>query len=181
MRTAPRSDRRNTRRGFTLVEVLVVVVIISIASAIVAPRILASGSMGAQAATRMLIADLLYAQNEAIAQQRDVRVSFVASPTGNRFTLTYVDGGPLNVKWKGGAAGDNYTTDFDADTRFSGVTIESAAFGPAGSEVAYIDFDAIGVPSAAGSVVLTYDEQRYRVSVSEFTGRVTAERLPVTP
>ena len=63
-------------RGFTLVEMLIVVVIVGIAGAIVVPHMLWGSQFGLQAATRMVIADLVYAQNEAVAHQTVCRVVF---------------------------------------------------------------------------------------------------------
>ena len=67
---------RRMPRGFTLVEVLIVVVIIGIVGAIVVPQILTAGTLGVQAAARMVIADLQFAQNDAIARQAPRRVVF---------------------------------------------------------------------------------------------------------
>ncbi len=172
--------RPSRHAGFTLVEILVVVVIISTATAIVAPRILSSGTLGVQAASRMLIADLLYAQNEAIAQQKSIRVVFSPLPGGgNRYQLVYADGAALHMKWKGGSADtNNYVIDFDDDSRFSGVELTQAQFGSAGSFENYIEFDALGTPSAGGNVDLEFGDQHFRISVSDFTGRVDIQRVP---
>ena len=59
------------------------------------------------------------------------------------------------------------------DERFQGVRIVSADFGGQPS----IQFDDLGAPSTGGSVELEYDEQRYRVEVAAFTGRVTVEKV----
>ena len=48
-------------KAYTLIEVLIVVVIIGIAGAVVVPQLLAGNSMDAQAAARMVIADIVYA------------------------------------------------------------------------------------------------------------------------
>jgi len=79
------SSRPQRASGYTLVEVLIVVTIIGFASAIIVPNILAAGTMGVQAAARIIVADILYAQNEAIARQRPVSVVF--EPANDRYTL----------------------------------------------------------------------------------------------
>jgi type II secretion system protein H len=61
--------RQNSRQGFTLVEILVVVVILGIAAAVVVPQLGAQNDVRAAAAARMIMADLIYAQNRAIATQ----------------------------------------------------------------------------------------------------------------
>jgi prepilin-type N-terminal cleavage/methylation domain-containing protein len=64
-------------RGFTLLEILIVVVIMAIA-AVVVPMSLSrnADTMNVPAAARMVIADLNYAQNKAITEQKHVYVFF---------------------------------------------------------------------------------------------------------
>ena len=50
--------RLRARRGFTLVEILTVVLILGIASAIIAPQIGSRGDLKVRAAARVLVSDL---------------------------------------------------------------------------------------------------------------------------
>jgi len=68
--------RTRARSGFTLVEILMVVVILGIASAIIVPQIGSQDDLRTAAAARLIIADLSYAQNRAIAQQKKHYVRF---------------------------------------------------------------------------------------------------------
>lgn len=56
-------------RAFTLVEVLVVLIILGIASAMVVPNLGTRDDLKVAAAARMVIADVTYAQNQAILNQ----------------------------------------------------------------------------------------------------------------
>jgi MSHA pilin protein MshC len=64
-------------RAFTLVEILMVVVILGIASAVIVPQIGSRNDLRASAAARLVMSDLTYAQNRAIAQQKKHYVRFV--------------------------------------------------------------------------------------------------------
>ena len=163
--------------GFTLIEVLMVVAIIAIAGAVVVPQMLQAGTFHSQAAARVVIADLLYAQNDAIAAQAPRRIVF--EPNLNRYRLTDEQGTTLTANWmSGGDAGANYLVDFAADRRFSGVQITLADF----ADTTTLEFDDLGAPSSGGSVELTSltsTNVQYRINVAPFTGRVTIES--VTP
>jgi prepilin-type N-terminal cleavage/methylation domain-containing protein len=158
------------RAGYTLVEVLIVVTILGIAAAVIVPNMLAAGTLGVQAAARIIVADILYAQNEAIAQQGVRKVVF--DPPAERYVLTDENDAILSVRWKSGAA-NNYVIDFTADDRFQGVVIVSADFGG----VPTLEFDALGGPLNGGTVEIEFQGRRYRVTVASFTGRVTVQEI----
>ncbi len=158
------------RAGYTLVEVLIVVTILGIVSAVVVPNMLTAGTLGVQAAARMTVADILFAQNDAIAQQNIRKVVF--DPDNERYTLTDENDNVLSVAWKNGSA-NNYEVDFTTDDRFQGVVIVSADF--AGSST--LEFDALGGPTNGGTVVIEFQGRQYRVTVASFTGRVTVEAI----
>jgi prepilin-type N-terminal cleavage/methylation domain-containing protein len=73
--------------GFTLIEIMCVMVILAIAAAMVFAGLgdlTSQNSFQAQAEARQVLADLLYAQNRAIATQSNVYVTFnTASSTTN--------------------------------------------------------------------------------------------------
>lgn len=64
------------KRGFTLIEILMVVIILGIASAVMIPQLGSRDDLRAAAAARTVMADLNYAQNRAIAQQKKHYVRF---------------------------------------------------------------------------------------------------------
>ncbi|GAB4109340.1 MAG: hypothetical protein Kow00105_18040 [Phycisphaeraceae bacterium] len=169
---AMRTTRSPRRTGYTLVEVLIVVVILGLAAAVVVPHMLSAGTLGIQAAARIIVADILYAQNDAIAQQRTRRVVF--DPNSESYSLQDENGAILTARWKGGAA-NNYIVDFTTDNRFQGVEIVSADFG--GATPTVLEFDALGAPLNGGTVEIEFQGLRYRVTVAAFTGRVTVQQL----
>lgn len=158
------------RKAYTLVEVLLVVAILGLVSAAVVPSMLTAGSMGVQAAARVVVADLLYAQNEAIAQQNTRKVIFDVA--NNSYRLTDELNSTLTVSWVNGEA-NNYVIDFDEDRRFTGVSILAVDFNGGST----IEFDDLGTPSIGGSITIQYDRRSYRIDVASFTGRVTVTML----
>lgn len=167
-----RADR-TFPKAFTLVEVLAVVVIIGLAGAVVVPSLLRRGTLEVQAASRMLISDILIAQNEAIAMQAPRQLMFETAENRYRFTDTV--GNTLNARWKaGGNVIGNYIMDFDTDDRFAGVNLDAPAFGGTTN----LQFDALGAPQNGGTVDLVSGNFRYRITVAPFTGRVTIALVP---
>ena len=168
LRPASRRTRPVRRPAFTLIEVLVVVTVIGIAGAIVVPAMLKPGVMQAQAAGRMIIADIIYAQNEAISRQANRRVVFDVA--NNKYRLSDAAGNTIAGSWRtGGSDQSNYTVDLRKDARFSGVTLTTASF----NNAATLEFDALGSPVNGGTVDLTGANFKYRITVEDFTGRVT--------
>jgi prepilin-type N-terminal cleavage/methylation domain-containing protein len=76
-----------SRQAFTLVEILVVVIILGIAAAVIVPEMGTRGDLKAAAAARMIMADLIYAQNRAIATQTRHYVKFDASSNPQTYRL----------------------------------------------------------------------------------------------
>jgi len=64
------------KRAFTLVEILMVVVILAITSAIIIPQISSRDDLKVASAARVVMADLIWAQNRAISTQQKQYVFF---------------------------------------------------------------------------------------------------------
>jgi MSHA pilin protein MshC len=77
------------QRGFTLVELIMVMVIVGILAAVAAPRFFDANVFQSRGFADQVQASLRYAQKEAIAQRRNVCVTFAmpAPPALNSITL----------------------------------------------------------------------------------------------
>jgi len=153
------------RTGFTFVELLVVIVILGIVAALVVPRMAQSDEFAAQGAARMVVADLLYAQNNAIAEQAERKITF--DTANQRYTITDAADNALPAPWLGG----QYEVRLGDSSQFPGVRLQAADFG--GDP--HVTFDELGTPSAGGTINLAADAAGYRIQVTAFTGRVTVE------
>lgn len=79
MAQGPRHPRRAAHRGFTLVELVMVLVLLGVLAVFAAPRIFSQSDFEARGFHDETLALLRYAQKNAVAQRRGVCVSFTAN------------------------------------------------------------------------------------------------------
>ena len=162
-------EHRNVASGFSLAEVIVVVIILGIAAGIVTPYVISTNDTALLSAGRTLASALQYAQSEAITSQVKVKVSF--NTATNSYTLANIQGTTSTTMIHPIDKSD-YVVNFSTQPGFEGVTLSNAVFG-AGS-VAEVTFDEMGSPDNSGTVTLTAGASAYTVSVSEATGTIVA-------
>ncbi len=186
-------------RGFTLVEVLVTVAVLSIATVIVIPSMNSTGVLRVQSAVRQTVADITFAQSDAMAYQARRAIWFERVPTnpyatpweftvGNGYTLAEVNGPTLDLNSHAMFHPDNpagpYARNFD-DDRYGGARITGAAFDGDGVLI----FDELGGPvmgltgetaSEGGFIEIkggANDEWAFRITVAPMTGRIVVDRI----
>ncbi len=146
------------RRAFTLLELVVVLAIIAIVSAIAAPRYAgATQRFRADVAARRVASDLLYVRNSARAASRSYSVVF--DVPGSSYSVS-----GLADPQRGGS---NYVVALGSEPY--ACFLASASFGGGGT----LTFNGYGRPSAAGSAVLQSGSQRRRITVDGESGDTT--------
>ena len=154
--------KNNFPRGFTLVEIIVVLVILAIAATVVVPYAVGTSSIQASSAARLIMSDLEYAQSQAITTQTPVSVTF--SVSGNSYTVSNASGTLIHPISK-----QAYVVDFDTSSGFENVSVSAVDFGCAQD----VTFDALGAPDNDGTVTVVAGSHTYTVTVAPVSGRVT--------
>ena len=164
-----------TRSGWTLIELMVVLVILVIAAGVVIPMVTGTEDMQARSAARMVAADLQFGQNTAITTQTNVNgpvagVKVIFTPktqnTRGSYKLIYDDNKSSAVK--NPMTGADYNVVFSSSTGFGSLFVVSTTFAQN-----TVEFDATGAPSNAGSVTVQAGTSVYQVAVAASTGKVT--------
>ncbi len=153
--------------GFTLVELIVVIIILGILALMVIPNMSNSDSLKARAAARMVMADLEYAQSQAIVSQQQTTITF--NVPADSYTVSNASGPLIHPITK-----NTYAISLNQGSGMNNVTIASAGFG-AGSAVT---FDALGAPDNSGTISIVAGATTYYVAVAPVTGRITAAEAP---
>lgn len=164
------------RRAYTLVEILIVVTLLGIAGAVVVPQIGSTDVLRVQAAVRTVVADINFAQSDALARQEARALVF--DTLNNTYTLVEVPGNTVDPP-----NNTVYTVDFNNTRKFHDSRIVEANFDGDSTLL----FDELGgpiaspgstTPSGGGLVKVTGSGAQFEIRVEAYTGRVTVTRLP---
>lgn len=168
------NGRRASIAGFTIYELIVVIVILSILAVVVVPSMTQAGSSRSLSAARQVAADLEYAQNRAISIGDGVRVTF-GDPTAHAYSLYNA-----SAAEKHPITNADYTVSFASDGYLKGTRLTTSLKDEDGAETQTIWYDALGAPalSEAGVITVEYDAYQYTVEVAPITGQVTVETGP---
>jgi prepilin-type N-terminal cleavage/methylation domain-containing protein len=167
---------RQISRAFTLVEILVVVVILGIAAAVVVPQIGTQSDLRAAAGARLVMADLIYAQNRAIATQTKHYVVFNTTAGSQNYRIrmgsSLVDiPQPITKE-----------TFYEVDFGQKGTALSDISLGTVDIEgCAVIAFDELGVPysynagTSATTALSTSGGSTIQIKCGTFTLTISVE------
>jgi len=149
--------------GFTLIEVIAVIVIIAIAALIAVPVISSASGTQLRAAADMVAADIEYARSMAISRQKPYTVIF--DTTSDSYRVENESG----VVTHPARAGFQYIVNFKTDGRLNKVDIAGANF----SSSNQVLFNYLGSPASGGVITLSTGSATLKVNVEPVTGFVS--------
>jgi prepilin-type N-terminal cleavage/methylation domain-containing protein len=159
----PQSPVPNPYSGFTLIELIMVVVVLLIIAAFIAPKMTGVTGTRVNAASRKISADIRYAQQLAISTQTNHGVIFNASPTNTYSIYRETTSTIITDSFTGGA----YTVQLNTGD-YGGVTIDSGY---------QVEFDSLGSPVTGGGGSVTISnagsEPIRTITVAANTGKVS--------
>ncbi|MFO0828114.1 MAG: prepilin-type N-terminal cleavage/methylation domain-containing protein [Phycisphaerales bacterium] len=181
------------RSGYTLIELLIVVAILGTAGALLVPVLGDRGDFDTQGAVRRLVADLTFAQSDALANQEFRRVVFLPDPNQEgRFRgwcIVRVAEADLAANFEADKAtyvqdplapagiNGNYIVYLDGDERFGQSFVASVDVDGGTAMVTYDEFggtvSSSGQPGTGGTIVVRGGNVSYRITIDGITGRIS--------
>jgi prepilin-type N-terminal cleavage/methylation domain-containing protein len=185
------SAGRLLRRGYTLVELIIVIAILGLAGSLLIPYLVQGDTLSIQGAVRQVIADLTFAQSDALANQEMRRVYFYDDGSG--YCIYRVADGeiasafdPESVDYVNdplAPAGEfnAYIVKLTEDEGFENITIDGVALDGSNR---FITFDELGgtlttssLPGTGGTITLRSPNAAYQITVAGFTGKLTVQSV----
>lgn len=167
----------SARYGFTLIEIIVVVVILAIAAMLAVPMLSTAADMQLRTAGNMIAADMEYARSMAISTQQNYSVVF--SSANNSYEVRDGVGAVVAHPLKSSSP---LSVVFGDDSRLEKVDITSADFDGVGNETITFDYlgspySGVGVGTAltSGTISMTADGFSMTITVEPVTGYVTIQ------
>ena len=158
-----KQNQKINKFAFTLLEIIAVLVIISIAALIAIPMFSSASETQLRAAANMIAADLEYARSMAISKQKTYKVVF--DETNESYTVE--DAG--SVISHPVIIGKDYEIKFSDDSRVNQVDIVEVDF----NSSLQVEFNYLGSPDSGGTVRLAARSSTMTITVEAVTGFIT--------
>lgn len=153
--------------GFTLIEIIIVVVILSIAALAAIPLMSSASDVQIRSASNVIAADLEYAKSMAISRGQNYSVVF---DTINNTYGIYKEGESEPIKHPV-KKGFDYVMNFSNDSRLDKVVITSVSFTDG-----KVTFDCLGSPtpdSNGGTITINANGNTATITVEPVTGYIS--------
>ena len=164
-----KSELNIRKNAFTIIEIIVVMVILSIAAVLAVPMISSAADVQVRSAANMIAADLDYAKSMAISRQQNHTVIFdIANESYEVHDPCGVIDHPIKT-------GSDFVVDLQNDGRLSRVDVVSAAFDP-GSQTS-VTFDYLGSPYSGTDTATSLNSGVITLQAGTFSMTVTVEPM----
>ena len=179
------------RFGYTLIEASVVLVILGIAAILLVPHLSNQGDTELQGAARQLVADISWAQCDAVASQEYRRLHFYADGRGwcllditdSTFANSFDAATAVFAEdpWRTRRGGGDFIVDFPNDDRYVSVTVSGITTAEGGRDLTFDRLggtvSAPGLGAGAATVTLSDGTDSWQVDIAPVTGRVAVSRV----
>lgn len=162
---------KKIRRGLTLIEIIMVVVIIGIASFLAIPMLSGAADMQARSAANQIAADLDYAKSMAMTHQQNYTLVF--DKVNDSYQIQDASGTVIENPLR---PGTDYVVSFSNNRNLNQVDITNTNFDSDVSDA--ITFDYLGSPYSGTNNSSALNSGQITVQAGEFTLTVDVE--PVT-
>jgi len=171
-----KSKIRMQRCGFTIIEILIVVVLIGIAAMIAVPMMSSAATMQIRSAANMIAADLEYAKSMAISRGQNFSVVF----DKNAESYSIKQEGSTEPIWHPVKKGFRYVINFASDSRLNRVDIVDADFDSDSSQTITFDYlgspysgTGISTPLNSGTITLQAGGINKTIAIEPVTGYIS--------
>lgn len=156
---------RDSFGGFTVIELLIIVVILSIAALTAIPMMSSAASMQIRSAANLVMADLEYAKSMAITRGQNYFVRF--DPVADSYQIEDQDNNVIPHPVKKGL----YIVSFRNDSRLNQVDVTNVNF----NTNQIVQFDSLGSPDYGGTVSLQAGNMTATITVEPVTGFISSQ------
>jgi MSHA pilin protein MshC len=159
-------------RGFTMIELVVVIVLMGILGAVATARYFDSAGFDASTYTEQTRSMLRYAQKVAVAQHRNVYVVFTSKRIALCFTTVCAASDRVLAPAGSNSGGKTTVTECADPTWYCEGTPANLGYALQGGTPGNFSFDALGQPLSGMIVRITGDGLTRDITVSAETGYV---------